>query len=203
MKKEILIIQLIILAFFLVILGCAGEPKKESTAAKDALEKAREAQADRYASDLFGQAENLLTEAENLIAQKNYGEAKKLLITAKGMADSAASQASINKENVKVEAEDAIGESQKAMELLKDTQKKAQDWKIPKEQADLSTQMPNWEDQLKKAQEEYNNGNFDVAKEVVVNVYQQISAKNQELTDLIMAKQKTTSSSKPTKKSKK
>ncbi len=203
MKKEILIIQLIILAFFLVILGCAGEPKKESTAAQDALEKAKEAEADRYASDLFGQAENLLTEAENLIAQKNYGEAKKLLITAKGMADSAASQASINKENVKVEAEDAIGESQKAMELLKDTQKKAQDWKIPKEQADLSTQMPNWEDQLKKAQEEYNNGNFDVAKEVVVNVYQQISAKNQELTDLIMAKQKTTSSSKPTKKSKK
>jgi hypothetical protein len=203
MKKEILIIQLVILAFFLVILSCAGEPKKESTAAKDALEKAIEVQADRYASDLFAQAENLLTEAENLIAQKNYGEAKKLLITAKGMADSAASQASINKENVKMEAEDAIGESQKAMELLKDTQKKAQDWKIPKEQADLSTQMPNWEDQLKKAQEEYNNGNFDVAKEVVVNVYQQISAKNQELTDLIMAKQKTTSSSKPTKKSKK
>lgn len=203
MKKEILIIQLIILAFFLMILGCAGEPKKESTAAKDALEKAREAQADRYASDIFTQAENLLTEAENLTAQKNYGEAKKLLITAKGMADSAASQALINKENVKMETEDAIGESQKAMELLKDTQKKAQDWKIPKEQADLSTQMPNWEDQLKKAQEEYNNGNFDVAKEVVVNVYQQISAKNQELTDLIMAKQKTTSSSKPTKKSKK
>jgi hypothetical protein len=203
MKKEILMIQLIILAFFLMILGCAGEPKKESTAAKDALEKAREVQADRYASDLFGQAENLLTEAQNLIAQKNYGEAKKLLIIAKGMADSAASQAPINKENVKVEAEDAIGESQKTMKLLKDTQKKAQDWKIPKEQADLSTQMPNWEDQLKKAQEEYNNGNFDVAKEVVVNVYQQISAKNQELTDLIMAKQKTTSSSKPTKKSKK
>jgi hypothetical protein len=203
MKKEILIIPLIILAFFLVILSCASEPKKELTAAKDALEKAKEAQADRYASDLFGQAENLLTEAENLIAQKNYGEAKNLLINAKGMADTAASQASINKENVKVEAEDAISESQKAMELLKDTQKKAQDWKIPKEQTDLSTQMPNWEDQLKKAQEEYINGNFDVAKEIVVNVYQQISAKNQELTDLIMAKQKTTSSSKPTKKSKK
>jgi tetratricopeptide (TPR) repeat protein len=202
MKKKILIIQLVILAFFLVILGCAREPKKELAAAQDALEKAREAQADRYASDLFGQAANLLTEAENLIAQKNYGEAKKLLITAKGMADTATTQASINKDNVKVEAEDAIGESQKAMELLKDTQKKAQDWKIPKEQTDLSIPMPDWEDQLKKAQEEYNNGNFDVAKEIVVNVYQQISAKNQELTDLIMAKQKTTSSSKPTKKSK-
>lgn len=202
MKKKILIIQLVILAFFLVILGCAGEPKKELTAAKDALEKAREAQADRYASDIFTQAENSLREAENLIAQKNYGEAKKLLITAKGMADTAASQASINKENVKVEAEDAIGESQKAMELLKDTQKKAQDWKIPKEQTDLSIPMPDWEDQLKKAQEEYNNGNFDVAKGIVVNVYQQISARNQELTDLIMAKQKTTPSSKQTKKSK-
>jgi hypothetical protein len=203
MKKEILIIQLIILAFFLMILGCAGEPKKELTAAKDALEKAREAQADRYASDIFTQAENSLTEAENLVAQKNYGEAKKLLINAMGIADTATAQALINKENIRQQAEDFISGSQTAMEQLKNTQKIAQDWKIPKEQADLSTQMPNWEDQLKKAQEEYNNGNFDVAKEVVVNVYQQISAKNQELTDLIMAKQKTTSSSKPTKKSKK
>jgi hypothetical protein len=190
MKKEILIIQLIVLALFLVILGCAGEPQKELTAAKDALEKAREAEADRYASDLFTEAENSIMEAENLIAQKNYGEAKKLLIEAKAMADSAALQAPVNKEDVKVIAEDAISESKKAMEQLKETQKIARDWKIPKNKTDLSKQMPVWEDQLKEAQEELGNGNFDVAKEIAGEVYQQIIAKNEELSELIMAKQK-------------
>jgi hypothetical protein len=190
MKKEILIIQLIILAFFFVILGCAGEPKKELTAAKDALEKAREAQADRYASDLFGQAENLLTEAENLIAQKNYGEAKKLLINAMGIADTATTQALINKENVRQQAEDFISGSLTAMEQLKNTQKIAQDWKMPKEQTDLSVLIPSWEAQLSRAKEEFNKENFDVASKMAGEAYQQISTKDNELRELIMAKQK-------------
>jgi hypothetical protein len=190
MKKEILIIPLVIFIFFLMILGCAGEPKKELAAAKDALEKAREVQADRYASDLFALAENSLTEAEDLIAQKKYSEAKQLLMNAQGMADSAASQASINKEDVKVDAEDAISGSQKAMQLLMETQKAAQSWKIPKEKTDLSAQMPNWEDQLKRAQEEYNAGNFDMAKDMASKVYQELNAKNNELSELITAKQK-------------
>jgi hypothetical protein len=190
MKKEILVIPLVIFIFFLMILGCASEPKKELAAAKDALEKAREAQADRYASDLFVLAENSLTEAENLIAQKKYSEAKQLLMNAQGMADSAASQALINKEDVKVEAEDAISESQKTMQLLMETQKAAQSWKIPKEKTDLSQQMPNWEDRLKQAQKEYDAGNFDVAQDLASKVYQELNAKNNELSELITAKQK-------------
>jgi hypothetical protein len=203
MEKRIGIISLFILAFFLVILGCAREPKKELTAAKDALEKAREAQADRYASDLFDQVENLLTDAENLIAQKNYGEAKKLLITAMGRADTAAAQALINKENVRQQADDFISGSQTAMEQLKNTQKIAQDWKIPKEQTDLSVLIPSWEAQLSRAKEEFDKENFDIASKLAGEAYQQISTKDNELRELIMAKQKTPSSSKPTKKSKK
>ena len=189
MKKEILVIQLIILALFFVVLNCAGEPQAELNAAKDALEKAREAEADRYAADLFTEAESSITEAENLIAQKNYGEAKNLLKKAKTMAESAASQAPTHKESVKVDAEDAISTSKEAMEQLKDTQKKAKQWNIPKAKTDLSQVMPNWEEQLKKAQEEYDSGNFDVVKAAAVEVFQQVSAKNQELVDLIMAKQ--------------
>jgi hypothetical protein len=190
MNKKILLIPPIILALFLVILSCAGEPKKELTAAKDALEKAREAQADRYASDLFGQAENLLTEAENLIAQKNYGEAKKLLINAMGIANTATAQALINKENVRQQAEDFISGFLTAMEQLKSTQKIAQDWKISKEQTDLSVQIPSWEAQLSRAKEEFDKENFDIASKMAGEAYQQISTKDNELRELIMAKQK-------------
>ena len=154
------------------------------------LEKAREAQADRYASDLFGQAENLLTEAENLIAQKNYGEAKKLLINAMGIANTATAQALINKENVRQQAEDFISGFLTAMEQLKSTQKIAQDWKISKEQTDLSVQIPSWEAQLSRAKEEFDKENFDIASKMAGEAYQQISTKDNELRELIMAKQK-------------
>ena len=190
MKKEILVIQLIILGLSLVILGCAGEPQTELNAAKDALKKAREAEADRYTADLFTEAENSVTEAENLIAQKNYGEAKDLLKKAKTIAESAASQAPTNKEHAEVDAKEAISESKKVMEQLEDTQKKAQQWKVSKAKTDLSELMPAWQEQLRKAEEEYGNGNFDLAKTAAVEVFQQVSSKNQELVNLIMAKQK-------------
>jgi hypothetical protein len=190
MKKRIFISPLIALASFLLILGCAGEPQKELSAAKEALENARGAEADRYVSDLFAEAENSVTEAENLIAQKNYGEAKKLLMKAKSLADSAALQAPANKEEEKMYAEDAIAESQRAMDQLKETQKIAQSLGFPKGKTDLSTEMPKWDYQLKGAQEEYDKGNFDVAKAMASEVYQQISAKMEELNELIMTKQK-------------
>lgn len=190
MKRRIVIIQLALLASFAVILACAGEPQKELSAAKDALVKAREAEADKYATDLFTEAQNTISEAEDLIAQRNYGEAKNLLKKAKTIAESAASQAPINKEGVKVDAEDAITKSKEAMQQLRDTQKKAREWKISKAKTDVSKLMPSWEGQLEKAQKEYDNGNFDVAKTTAVEVFQQVSVKNEELVDLIMAKQK-------------
>jgi hypothetical protein len=76
------------------------------------------------------------------------------------------------------------------MEQLKSTQKMAQDWKIPKEQADLSAQIPSWEAQLSRAKEEFDKGNFDIASKMAGEVYQQVSAKDNELRELIMAKQK-------------
>jgi hypothetical protein len=190
MRNNILVIQLIMVALFLAILSCAGEPQAELNAAKDALEKARQVEADRYAADLFTEAENSIADAENLIAQKNYGEAKNLLKKAKAIAEQAVSQAPTHKEAVKVDAEDAISKSKEAMEQLKDTQKKAQQWKISKAKTDLSKLMPTWEGKLGKAQEEFDSGNFDVAQQAAVEVFQQVSAKNKELVDLIMAKQK-------------
>jgi len=58
MKKGIWAVGLVIFPFLLLMLGCAGEPTNELAAAKDALENARAAEADKYAPDLFTQAEN-------------------------------------------------------------------------------------------------------------------------------------------------
>jgi hypothetical protein len=190
MKKAVLVVGLMIFPFLLLILGCAGEPKNELAAAKDALENARTAEADKYAPDLFTQAENSITEAENLIAQKKYSEAKKLLMDAKGVAESAASQAEVNKENTKMEVEDYMAAINGAVKQLKETQGLAKQWGIPKKQREMSEEMSRWDEQLKKAQAEYDAGNYSSAKELAAEIHLEVTEKDNQLREMIMAKQK-------------
>ncbi len=190
MRRRIWIIALLVLPSLFLFLGCGGEPTKELAAAKDALEKAKAAEADKYASDLFTQAENSITEAENLIAQKKYGEAKKLLLDAKAVAESAASQAKVNKENTKTEVEDFFVAIDKAMKQLKETQDLAKQWKIPKSKRELSAEWSKWNENLEKARKEYDSGNYNSAKKLASGIHQEITQKDNELREMIMAKQK-------------
>jgi len=190
MRKGILVAGLLIFPVLLLILGCAGEPTNELAAAKDALEKARAAEADKYAPDLFTQAENSITEAENLIAQKKYGEAKKLLMDAKSVAESALSQAEVNREHTKTEVEDFFAAIDQAMKQLKETQDLAKQWGIPKKKRALTEEMSGWDEQLKKAHAEYDSGNYYSAKELAAGIHQEVTTKDNELREMIMAKQK-------------
>lgn len=70
MRKGITVASVVLFSFLLLILGCQSAPQKELAAAKDALQKAQEAEADKYAPDIFTQAQNAITEAENLIFSK-------------------------------------------------------------------------------------------------------------------------------------
>ena len=190
MKKGIWVVGVLIFPFLLLILGCAGEPTKELAAAKDALEKARAAEADKYAPDPFTQAENSIIDAENLIAQKKYGEAKKLLLDAKAVAESAASQTEIGKEETKTHVEDFFAAIDGAMKQLKETQDLAKQWGIPKNKRELTEEMSRWNENLEKARAEYDSGNYYPAKELVSEIHQQVTEKDNELREMIMAKQK-------------
>lgn len=190
MKRGIWVVGLLIVPVLLLILGCAGEPTKQLAEAKDALEKARAAEADKYAPDLFAQAENSITEAENLIAEKKYGEAKKLLMDAKAVADQAAEQAVTNKDNTKTEVEDYMAAINSATNQLKETQDLAKQWGIPTKDRDLTDQMATWDENLKKAQAEYDAGNYYSAKEIAAKIHQEMTDKDNQLREMIMAKQK-------------
>ncbi|MGB2769678.1 MAG: DUF4398 domain-containing protein [Candidatus Zixiibacteriota bacterium] len=190
MKKGILFVGFLIIPVFLLILGCGGEPAEELAGAKSALENARTAEADKYAPDLFAQAENSIAEAENLIAQKKYGEAKKLLVDAKSVAESAATQAVTNKDETKTQVEDFLAEIGKVRAQLKDAQDKAKEWGIPKKQRELTEETAKWDQNLEKARAEYDAGNYHSAKELAAGVYQEVTAKDSELREAIMAKQK-------------
>jgi hypothetical protein len=190
MKKGVLAASFLLLPLLAMLLGCAGEPTQQLADAKSALEAAREAEADKYAPDLFSQAENSITEAEQLIAQKKYGEAKKLLMDAKSVADQAASQSAINKDNTKTEVEDYLAAINGAMNQLKETQDLAKQWSIPKKQRELTEETATWDENLKKAQAEYDAGNYYEAKELAAQIHKEVTDKDNEIRELIMAKQK-------------
>ena len=190
MKRGILFVGLLMVPVFLLILGCGGEPTNELAAAKGALEAARAAEADKYAPDVFTQAENEIAEAENLIAQNKYGEAKKHLMNAKSVAESAATQAVTNKDNTKTEVEDYLAAIDQGMKQLKETQDLAKQWGIPKKQRELTDELAVWNANLDKARAEYDAGKYHSARELAAGVHQELTAKDSGLREAIMAKQK-------------
>ncbi|UCB51596.1 MAG: DUF4398 domain-containing protein [Candidatus Zixiibacteriota bacterium] len=190
MKRGVLFVGLLMVPVFLLVLGCGGEPTNELAAAKGALENARAAEADKYAPDVFTQAENSIAEAENLIAQKKYREAKKLLMDAKNVAETAATQAATNKDNTKTEVEDYLAAIDQGMKQLKETQDLAKQWGIPKKERELADELAAWNVNLEKARAEYDAGNYYAAKELAASVHQELVAKDSGLREAIMAKQK-------------
>jgi len=190
MKKGITVVGLVAFAFLILILGCQSAPQKELTAAKDALQKAQEAEADKYASDLFTQAQNSITEAENLIASKKYGDAKQLLINAQQVAESAVQQAGTNKDETKTEVEDYLAAIDGAMKQLHETQNLSQQWKLPESVWKLTDEMARWDQGIQRAKTEYSAGNYYLAKQLAAQIHQEVTSKDNDLRSLIMEKQK-------------
>ncbi len=190
MKKGFILLGFSVFAFLILLLSCQSAPQKELAAAKDALQKAQEAEADKYASDLFTQAQNSISEAENLIASKKYGEAIQLLVNALGVAESAAQQAVTNKDETKTEVEDYLAAIDSATKQLKETQNLSKQWKLPESVWKLTDEMARWDEGIQKVKTEYAAGNYYEAKQLAAQIHQEVTSKDNELRSLIMEKQK-------------
>ena len=190
MKKGFSVVGIAIIALLFLILGCQSAPQRELTDAKAALQKAQEMEADKYASDLFNQAKDSIAEADNLIASKKYSEAKELLINAKTVAESAAQQAAITKDETKTEVEDFFAAIDGARKQLVETQNLAKQWKLPDAVWNLTKETARWDQGRSRAQTEYDAGNYYLAKQLTAQIHQEITSKDNELRNLIMEKQK-------------
>jgi hypothetical protein len=190
MKKGITFVGLMVIALLILLWGCQSAPQKELTAAKDALQKAQEAEADKYASDLYTQAQNSISEAENLIASKKYGDAKQLLINAQQVAESAAQQAASNKDETKTEVEDYFAAIEGDRKQLAETQNLSKQWKLPESTWKLTDETAQWDQGVQRARTEYNAGNYYEAKQLAAQIHQEVTEKDNELRSMIMEKQK-------------
>jgi hypothetical protein len=112
-----------VLGFLIVLVGCDKPPDSELTAAKNALEEARNAgAADYVAEEVKAVQDDLQKAQEEITAQetkislaRNYDKARELLGKAKAEAEKAKTDAVSAKEKAKGEAETGFKEAQAAL----------------------------------------------------------------------------------------
>jgi len=123
----------LVLLFLVALMGCAKVPQQAVDAAKAALDAAKSAEADRYATDMFNAAKDTLDAAMAEIETQNgkfaltrsYGTAEKLLAGATAAANSAVEAAAANKTKVQAEAQQLLADAKTAIDNSKAMLKKA------------------------------------------------------------------------------
>lgn len=188
-KKTCLGIVLLSFTLSFLIPGCAGDPTKELAQIREAVDQARQDEVDKYAPDLFAQAEQAITDAEDLIAQNKSGQARKLLAEAKALIDSASSEAQTNMDNMGVEVEDLLSTADQAWQSLLQTREAAKKWKIPADKWELKEEMARWDQQLQQVRADYDQGDYYSAKQLVGKVLDGVTTADSQIKGLIEAKQ--------------
>jgi tetratricopeptide (TPR) repeat protein len=113
-----------VLLLSVLFFGCSSVPDEELTAAQEALDQARETEADVYVPEEFQKATDDFEAAQAAIAEENqksfysrdYDEARRLLEQAESSAEEAAAAAPINKQQVRDQAEQALQNASAAFE---------------------------------------------------------------------------------------
>lgn len=110
---------LLLLLAALFIAGCSEAPVERETAARAALESARQAEAVTYAAATWAQAEEAMKRAEAELASQNnklgflrsYGKSGEILEEARSLAETAAGEAATAKETLRQETQAALDQA--------------------------------------------------------------------------------------------
>ena len=98
----------LLLAF--ALLACAEPPNKEMGQAQGAIDSARAAGADRYATDEYTAATKALQQANDAVAQRDYRSALNFAIESREHAQSAAREAAEARVRARGEVEDSMAD---------------------------------------------------------------------------------------------
>lgn len=115
---------IIVLALSLVFIGCAKPPEAEQKAAKDAMDAAVSAGADKYAAADLQAAKNLWEAAEAQVKEKKYKEAKQVYVDAKAAFEKAAGAVAAGKKAATDAANAAVAALEEGWKGIEDSVKK-------------------------------------------------------------------------------
>ncbi len=117
---------LMVLALALVFIGCAKPPEAEQKAAKDAMDAAVSAGADKYAAADLDAAKKTMETADGQVKEKKYKEAKEGYVAAKAAFEKAAGAVAAGKKAVADEATAAVAALEESWTGVEAAAKKAE-----------------------------------------------------------------------------
>lgn len=155
-----------------VLSGCAQPPTVELNAAQKAIEDARTAQTDKYATEEFGAAQKALADAtaeianqdKSFVLTRDYTTAKHLLKDVGARAQTAQSAGSANKEKTKHEVEALIQDTAASLEATKAGMEKAQKGKTTADLVALKSDLNTLSAKMDEAKTFANKGDYLEAK---------------------------------------
>ena len=112
----------LVLLMALGLAACAKVPQEQVNASQTAMDSAKQAEAETYATDAYNKAQDTMKQAQAEIAAqeskffKSYKKASELLTQAKTEADQAATEAAAGKEKAKQDADATISAAQSALD---------------------------------------------------------------------------------------
>ena len=115
----------------LFLTGCSAPPQKEIDRAQGAIEAARAAGADQYATEPFTAATTAMQQTHEAVAQRDYRLALSRAVDANERALEAARQAADGKARAQAEAQAALGRGLTATRQLAEQIKVAETQKLP------------------------------------------------------------------------
>lgn len=118
----------------LLCAACSEPPQKEIDRAQGAIDAARAAGAERYATEEFTAATAALQQAHEAVAQRDYRTALSRALTASERAQEAARQAADGKARARADAEVNLTAASTSVQQLRAVLKTAEASKLPRQQ---------------------------------------------------------------------
>ena len=167
-KHHLSIVLLSIFALILIcmVFGCATAPTKEMADAKVAIDAAKAANAGKYAPGALKSAETSLAEGMKSMERKEYEEAKKLALSAKGQAITAKEKAETEAGSAKAKAEIAIAKANEAAQVAEKEEGKVF----------ADKEFSSAKDILMQAKAAFDSGNYEEAKDIATLAEKQFIA---------------------------
>jgi len=179
----------VLLVAILFTAACSEPPQKELNRAQGAIDAARAAGAEQYATEVFTSATSGLQQAHDAVAQRDYRLALSRAIDAGERAQEAARQAAEGKATARSQAERAIAATATAVLRLEARLKAAGTARVsPKELAPARRVVSDAEAVLQKARAELRVGSYLEADASIKGSGREIPAQIKAVDDAIEAR---------------
>ena len=173
----------------LFLTGCSAPPQKEIDRAQGAIEAARAAGADQYATEPFTAATTAMQQTHEAVAQRDYRLALSRAVDANERALEAARQAADGKARAQADAQAALGRGLTATRQLAEQIKVAETQKLPARDLEAPRRLHiEAQRTLQEARTAIGAGNFLAASKLLQDLPETIAAEISTLSQAVEAK---------------